>query len=472
MIARSALLLCALAVLAPTIAPKIASAASSSIVLRWSAVKDAVFYDLEIAADAEFKDVVLNVRIAQNGYRWDALPAKTHYFRARGLDETEQPGPWSEAKEIAAVFVTPPLTKPKKNAMFVGGGELERVEFHFELAQIFTRYTLQVATDERFEARVFDESSAASPIIFSAKALGTYHYRFFATTEDGKSAEPVEGAFSIILDAPALLTPDAVAIVLGGEVPLQWTRVRGASGYRVQIASAGAAKAEVMSERTTKNERMFRPTAPGVYTWRVFSEDDRGRRHGPSASRSFTVEEKRVPTASQPVAPPAGVGFALRLGLAHGIVTNFVASGGLWTGLRAGAGIRAGPHAVFLQLSLAIAGYDARNEPARTFQSSGLLAFPIDPTITYEFSYKAWRFFVIAFAAVRPLVMLLASAGRTAQPGGIAAGAGGGLGFGYAVRRAVGSLELRFAHAPLIHPQLTMQTGGLLAVFSLAYDVY
>ncbi len=439
--------------------------ADSSIVLRWKPVEDAVFYDLEIATDKTFKDVVLSVRIAQNGYRWEALPDRVHYFRARGLDEGERPGPWSEIKEIAPVLVTPALLKPKKNAVFVNRGGPERVEFHFELAPLFATYTVQVATDEKFNDKLFEEKATASPIIFQAKGLGVYFYRFFATTADDHTTQALTSSFSVGLAAPELLTPDGMNVVVGGSVPLQWNKVRGATKYRVQVMKVES-DTEVLNERTQQTEDVFTPKSEGHYTWRVYSEDDRGRRHGPSQSRTFTVVAKQ--SDSVPTTAPAGPApfMTLRVGMLHGAGFNFVASGSLHTAARAALGLLLGPGRLFVELDLGLSGYNAGAE-AGLRPGPGVLAFPLDPAALYEFQYREWRFFGGVVFALRPL----AGFGAATLNSGIAVGIGGTLGFGYNRGAMTATFELRLLYAPVVLPTFGYQTGGMVAAATIWYDL-
>lgn len=448
------------------------SANASSVVLRWKPVDGAVFYDLEVATDPDFKDVVLALRLNTNGYRWEALPDRVHYFRARGLDEKEQAGPWSEPKEIAAVFVPPALTRPKKGQVFVTGGEPERVEFHFELLPLYASYHLEIAEDERFTTRIFDETSPASPIIFTAKALGFYRYRFSARTADGKETKPSEGAFQVIIAAPEPLLADGVVVVSGSEVPLAWTKVKGASGYRVQVSSSsGQFKPDLLNERSQKTELAFRTTAPGVYSWRVYSEDERGRRYGPSTARAIHVEERRAATSvPAPATRPAPRLLSLRLGLGQGFGYNFMRSGSLLATGRAALGVRLGPGRLLFELNLGFQGFEASRELS-TMGTPGVFVIPLDPSVSYELAYGDWRFFAGATLALRPGHLMLTRGTLTAHSPAIAVGVGGGLGFGYAFARTTATFELRFLHALLADPAIVMQVGGMIATMSIWYEI-
>jgi len=72
-----------------------AQAKKPRIVLRWTAVPGAKAYELEIAADRAFSQVVVAEKVPLNGYRWRAAPQKTHHFRVRSIDSYGRKGEWS-----------------------------------------------------------------------------------------------------------------------------------------------------------------------------------------------------------------------------------------------------------------------------------------------------------------------------------------------------------------------------------------
>jgi hypothetical protein len=79
---------------------------------------------------------------------------------------------------------------------------------------------------------------------------------------------------------PAALAPAVDATVhLGkrGSVPLRWKEVGAAAGYHVQVASDISFRALLVDAEVKEGRYEFRPSAPGVYAWRVATRGADGR---------------------------------------------------------------------------------------------------------------------------------------------------------------------------------------------------
>lgn len=96
-----------------------------------------------------------------------------------------------------------------------------------------------------------------------------------AIVRDGELVET--GAFPA---APQGLEPATDARFHGTPglaVRLHWADVRGATGYRIQIARDPAFRDLVAAEVVQTSDYVFVPPAPGVHAWRVASRDATGR---------------------------------------------------------------------------------------------------------------------------------------------------------------------------------------------------
>ncbi len=447
-------------------------ATPSSVVLRWKAVDGAVLYDLEIASDPQFKDVVLAVRIATNGYRWEAAPEKPHWFRARGIDQEHRAGPWSESKEIAAVFVAPPLTKPAKGQSLALDPQGTRVELDFEPTAIFVKYRLEIASDDKFEKVVYDKTQEAPPFVYVATSGGTYFYRLSAIAEDGKATAPGPvGSFNLGFPGPDALTSERQEVEAGRDVALSWRACKPCVTYRVQVGRDPKWKSgSVVDERRTTDPRLvYRPAAEGQYVWRVIGEDKSGRRSAPSTTQKLTVTATAAATA--PASAPAllsaeGPGVYGFFGVVHQFAWNFqLTVSGV---ARAEAGIAfplgQGRFLAFVSFGL----HTMRPPVAEVTGPVSLVLFPVTVVLAYQLSLGAWRLRFGAFPAVNPGFLMGAAAGNMLP--GVGFGVGGAVALGYSFGPVQAFLDLRASYAPLSTGGLRVHTGGLVIGAGFWYE--
>ena len=73
----------------------VSQAQNARIVLRWKDVPGASAYELQIARDPAFVEIVLQTRTTSAGYRWEQLPTTTHWWRVRSFDAESRASEWS-----------------------------------------------------------------------------------------------------------------------------------------------------------------------------------------------------------------------------------------------------------------------------------------------------------------------------------------------------------------------------------------
>ena len=87
--------------------PLMGFAQSARIVLRWKDVPGAKGYELQIAKDAAFVEVVLQTRVPTPAYRWEQLPSVTHWWRVRSFDAEGRASEWSQPRTVALESTVP-----------------------------------------------------------------------------------------------------------------------------------------------------------------------------------------------------------------------------------------------------------------------------------------------------------------------------------------------------------------------------
>ena len=97
-----------------------AGAQTARIVLRWKEVIGAGAYELQIAKDSGFAEIVLQTRTSTAAYRWEHLPAQPHWWRVRTIDADGRPSEWSAPLTVSfdsTVPENPPAPRRREAAL-------------------------------------------------------------------------------------------------------------------------------------------------------------------------------------------------------------------------------------------------------------------------------------------------------------------------------------------------------------------
>jgi FlgD Ig-like domain len=165
-----------------------------------------------------------------------------------------------------------------------------------------TSYRLQVATDNAFTAKVFDDST----LISTSKQIGpllnnkTYFWRVKAKNDAGASAWSSVRNFTTegpsAPPTPTLNSPANGATSQPTTLTLKWNPSAGATSYRLQVATDNAFTALVFDDSTlTGTSKQIGPLLNNkTYFWRVKAKNDAGASAW-SSVRNFTTEGPSVP---------------------------------------------------------------------------------------------------------------------------------------------------------------------------------
>ena len=147
------------------------------VVFSWNVIAEADVYQLQVATDVAFTNLVFNdSTLTQGSVSVGPLAHETvHYWRVRGINAAG-PGEWSEPKSFVTIMASPsapPLVSPEHEAVEVPSS----VEFSWETTASTERYQLQVATDAAFAHLVFNDSTITQTShSFGPLAYETAHY--------------------------------------------------------------------------------------------------------------------------------------------------------------------------------------------------------------------------------------------------------------------------------------------------------
>ncbi|MDQ3267063.1 MAG: hypothetical protein M3Y59_25990 [Myxococcota bacterium] len=323
---RRALL--ALALLAPLCTLAAEEVPGASVALRWTRVTDAVAYELEIARDPRFTDVVLRERVALNGYRWSSLPTQIFHWRVRSVDSVGRRGDWSQPRTIQPYAdPTPPAqetplpaavpTGPDSDASFPWSDPPPQVPLSWDRVPGATAYQLRVVPPPGEEQSL---STSRTSLSFTPSGAGSWSWRVRGVNPSGAGAWSQPRRFLVSLAAPRITAPEPDAVLTfrqpQGEVEVRWEGVLGAGAYVVQLARDADFTSLASSLRLEQKEScLFTGISEGSYFLRVLVEGEDGNVASASAAQPLQLALAPPLAAPQPLLPEPGAVVPLDRGL-------------------------------------------------------------------------------------------------------------------------------------------------------------
>ena len=244
-------------------------AQNARIVLRWKDVPGASAYEVQIAKDPAFVEVVLQTRTTTAGYRWEQLPTTTHWWRVRSFDAEARPSEWSQPRTIAVDSAVPTPLKPADGAAIACGAT---AVFELEASSLIKEYQVELGTSADFSS--FRTLRSPKPLFeVPSMSAGTYWWRTRAIDiKDRTSGPGPVRSLNVRVGAPKL--KPAGDVPLGTpQVQLAWTEVGCAKSYLVEATQDGRDK---ISFPVNGLSMAFKAGQAGEYRWRVASVDERG----------------------------------------------------------------------------------------------------------------------------------------------------------------------------------------------------
>ena len=162
----------------------------SSATLAWSAVNGADSYYLQLARDAAFNDLVLNIQLAETSFDVSGLESGSEYFWRVAAIVQGQQGAWTPAYRLTASLVAP---KGLSAAMTSPGSVLLQWE---DLTTVESAYIVErrnVNTGEDF-AEIFSVAADITKVGDAVDDTSSFVYRVFAVNENTRSDYSNEAA--------------------------------------------------------------------------------------------------------------------------------------------------------------------------------------------------------------------------------------------------------------------------------------
>jgi len=301
-----------------------------SVVFSWENIMDAKTYEINLATDPDFENVVFgqvgvqsNTIIAKN-----LLDHQDYYWRvnASNPDGTSE---WSETYK----FTTGGQGPEKVRLEFpIKGAEKVQLNIaaRWKEASLAESYTLQIAENLNFFNPVLDESGildlsydlTTEPL----ENFKVYYWRVQAVNENGVSEWSDIWNFRTIAmvpqAAPELIKPQREGFNEPIAMEFEWSEVQDATSYHLQLATENTFSPEVLivdQKRIYATTRFIQGLSwESNYYWRVRAENEAGS--GPwSEVRSFetmvsvneNIDKYLVDVVPNPVTQSASIQFVL-----------------------------------------------------------------------------------------------------------------------------------------------------------------
>ena len=281
---------------------------TARVVLRWKAAAAASGYQVQVASDTGFSQIVLDEKVAEPVLKWESLPSTTFYWRVRSFDTAGRASEWSPARQIAPATGPPAPKLPADGLVVTCTGD--PIGFSLEPSAVLKEYVLELSPDGRFSASDTTLVKSANGEFTVPLPVGTVSWRGRGVDLTGRTTEPsVARRLAVRLAAPKV-KPTADVAMGTTSVTLGWATVPCARRYVVEATHDTPEK--VMHEAPDPS-MSFKPAGAGEYRFRIAARDEKGNQSDFSAESSFRVRLPAVAARGETLGKPDATGSDVEL---------------------------------------------------------------------------------------------------------------------------------------------------------------
>ena len=146
-----------------------------NVTLSWHTGMNATSYNLQVATDESFSNVITNVDdLTQLNYQLTNLTTNNYFWRVRGKNNSGH-GPWSVVRKFNVDWVIPAqvtLSEPANNAI----NQLLSIALKWNSATGATSYQVQVSTNSGFTTTILDKNTNNTHYTIANLASDTTYY--------------------------------------------------------------------------------------------------------------------------------------------------------------------------------------------------------------------------------------------------------------------------------------------------------
>jgi hypothetical protein len=260
--------------------------------VTWQAASGAMSYRLQVSTDSTFATSLINDSTLTGLTRNIGQLANTtvYYWRVTAKNPagttTSDRRSFTSGTAPTIVPPAPDLANPSSSipAQFSTGIAVSNVTFSWNPAATARWYHLQVATDNQFNNKVYNDSgfTGTTRVVPGPLAGSTPHF-WRVRAINGVGAGPYSASWTFTTGAvtpaaPALLLPDQYSTGVSTTPTLTWAAVTGATTYRLQVSlNPGFSSFVVNDSALTTTSRAIGPLLENTaYYWRVSAKNSAG----------------------------------------------------------------------------------------------------------------------------------------------------------------------------------------------------
>lgn len=277
--------------------------ASLTPTLTWNTVTGATAYDLQVATDVIFTNIVESAA-GETGTSYALTTTlnnyTVYYWRVRATDGSETAG-YSAPFTFRTLVTTPVLSSPADEAVV----QPVNTVFDWDDVTGATSYRLQVATDAGFTNIVSNITGIGSSGHTLSAALDyytAYYWRVSAFDGANETVFSSVWSFETEIDAPDLVSPGYLSPGNSIHPTLVWRTVDGADNYRAQFSALSDFSVlmydSVMTDTTLYIDSILANNT--LYYWRVYAENANPD-VSPWSSSVFRTVTEVIPYLTHPI---------------------------------------------------------------------------------------------------------------------------------------------------------------------------
>ncbi|MBD3241991.1 MAG: hypothetical protein GF331_15485 [Chitinivibrionales bacterium] len=202
--------------------------------LRWNQVAGRRWYNVEVARDETFADLVVRrTGIADSTTTLSGIDYGTTYYWRVGVVDSTMITSWSPVRTFTTACAQVTLASPTHNTT---GCPIDQ-QLSWNTTAGATSYRLEIATNGRFTDIIKDTVTAQTTYQTASAYSTAYFWRVRAINAAGEGALSDIWRFVTTLEAPALVSPANDAVDQPVALDLQWGAVTGADSYHLQVSA-------------------------------------------------------------------------------------------------------------------------------------------------------------------------------------------------------------------------------------------
>jgi photosystem II stability/assembly factor-like uncharacterized protein len=241
----------------------------STVIFDWSDSPEAEKYQIQVAKDNLFSDIILDdASLTESTRLMSGLSNyEDHFWRVKGIVGAYSSS-WSEVWAFQTEMKTPILIAPEHQSTSVSNEAV----LDWEIVEGSSTYLVELSLESDFDP-IFSElrTEEDSLKLFNLPSLSDIYWRVRATNEDSQTAWSSEFMFTTKISSPTLTLPANASSGIDTVYNFEWEEVNGIIDYVLEISPNPNFDEILFSISEIQNNSI---TIPGMsysekYYWRV-----------------------------------------------------------------------------------------------------------------------------------------------------------------------------------------------------------